>query len=85
MSNVSVNYTSLLASTAPLENSAEISKNKTRNLSDIREDIQNLGKSHDNCFGNLTDDIEYDLNNAIEKITQLSNDIMTTVNIFSFF
>ncbi len=83
MSNVSVNYTSLLASTAPLENSAEISKNKTRNLSDIREDIQNLGKSHDNCFGNLTDDIEYDLNNAIEKITQLSNDIMTTVNIFS--
>lgn len=83
MSNVSVNYTSLLASTAPLENSAEISKNKTRNLSDIREDIQNLGKSHDNCFGNLTDDIEYDLNNAIEKITQLSNDIMTTVSIFS--
>lgn len=83
MSNVSVNYTSLLASSSPLENSAEISKNKTRNLSDIREDIQNLGKSHDNCFGNLTDDIEYDLNNAIEKITQLSNDIMTTVNIFS--
>lgn len=83
MSNVSVNYTSLLASTAPLENSAEISKSKTRNLSDIREDIQNLGKSHDNCFGNLTDDIEYDLNNAIEKITQLSNDIMTTVSIFS--
>lgn len=83
MSNVSVNYTSLLASTAPLENSAEISKNKTRNLSDIREDIQNLGKSHDNCFGNLTDDIEYDLNNAIEKITQLSNDIMTTVSVFS--
>lgn len=83
MSNVSVNYTSLLASTAPLENSAEISKSKTKNLSDIREDIQNLGKSHDNCFGNLTDDIEYDLNNAIEKITQLSNDIMTTVNIFS--
>lgn len=83
MSNVSVNYTSLLASTAPLENSAEISKSKTRNLSDIRENIQNLGKSHDNCFGNLTDDIEYDLNNAIEKITQLSNDIMTTVSIFS--
>lgn len=83
MSNVSVNYTSLLASTAPLENSAEISKSKTKNLSDIREDIQNLGKNHDNCFGNLTDDIEYDLNNAIEKITQLSNDIMTTVNIFS--
>ena len=83
MSNVSVNYTSLLASSSPLENSAEISKSKTKNLSDIREDIQNLGKSHDNCFGNLTDDIEYDLNNAIEKITQLSNDIMTTVNIFS--
>lgn len=83
MSNVSVNYTSLLASTAPLENSAEISKSKTKNLSDIRENIQNLGKEHDNCFGNLTDDIEYDLNNAIEKITQLSNDIMTTVNIFS--
>lgn len=83
MSNVSVNYTSLLASTAPLENSAEISKSKTKNLSDIRENIQNLGKEHDNCFGNLTDDIEYDLNNAIEKITQLSNDIMTTVSIFS--
>lgn len=83
MSNVSVNYTSLLASSSPLENSAEISKSKTKNLSDIREDIQNLGKEHDNCFGNLTDDIEYDLNNAIEKITQLSNDIMTTVNIFS--
>jgi len=42
-----------------------------------------LGKSHDNCFGNLTDDIEYDLNNIIAKMNQLSNDMATTVNIFS--
>lgn len=83
MSNVSVNYTSLLASSSPLENSAEISKSKTKNLSDIRENIQNLGKEHDNCFGNLTDDIEYDLNNIIAKMNQLSNDMATTVNIFS--
>src|SRR5699024_3102062 len=83
MSKVSVNYTALLASSPLLENSAEISKSKTKNLSDIRENIQNLGKEHDNCFGNLTDDIEYDLNNIIAKINQLSNDMVTTVNIFS--
>ena len=70
MSNVSVNYTSLLASSPLLENSAEISKSKTKNLSDIRENIQNLGKEHDNCFGNLTEDIEYELNNIIAKINQ---------------
>lgn len=83
MSKVSINYTLLLASSQAIENSVEVSRDKTKGLPDIRESIQKLGKDHDNCLQNLSDDIEYDLNNNLEKIVQLTNDIDTTVNLFS--
>lgn len=83
MSSVSINYTLLLNSAPVLENSAETTKIKVKDLPEIRENIQNLGKQHDNCFAALSDDIEYDLNNTLEKIIQLSTDMTTTVNVFS--
>lgn len=83
MSSVSINYTLLLNSAPVLENSAEAIKIKVKDLPEIRESIQNLGKQHDNCFASLSDDIEYDLNSALEKIVQLSTDMTTTVNVFS--
>lgn len=83
MSNVSINYTQLLNSAPILRNTAERSKNVLKDLPEIRENIQNLGKDHDNIFNTLPDDIEYTMSNNLEKMLKLSNDMTSTVSLFS--
>lgn len=83
MGEVKVNYDSLLASAPVLETEAELSKKEIEELPDIRESIIQIGKSHDNCFSNISDEMEINLNNVLTEITNLSSDIVTTVNTFS--
>ena len=83
MSKVLIDYTLLLASAPIIENGVEGVRENIYKLQDIRENIQNLGKEHDNCFSKMSDDIEYDLTKNLEKLLQLSDDMITTVNLFS--
>ena len=83
MSKVLIDYTLLLASAPIIENGVEGVRENIYKLPDIRENIQNLGKEHDNCFSKMSDDIEYDLTKNLEKLLQLSDDMITTVNLFS--
>lgn len=83
MPNVKVNYSTLLSSSTILETSVQDAKPKTQNLPDIRQNIENLGKDHDNCFSPLSDDIECDLEKAITEVSELANDMYITVNLFS--
>ena len=83
MSKVLIDYTLLLASAPIIENGVEGVRENIYTLPDIRENIQNLGKEHDNCFSKMSDDIEYDLTKNLEKLLQLSDDMITTVNLFS--
>ena len=83
MSKVLIDYTLLLASAPIIEYGVEGVRENIYKLPDIRENIQNLGKEHDNCFSKMSDDIEYDLTKNLEKLLQLSDDMITTVNLFS--
>ena len=83
MSKVLIDYTLLLASAPIIENGVEGVRENIYKLPDIRENIQNLGKEHDNCFSKMSDDIEYDLTKNLEKLLQLSDDMITTFNLFS--
>lgn len=83
MSKVLIDYTLLLASAPIIENGVEGVRENIYKMPDIRENIQNLGKEHDNCFSKMSDDIEYDLTKNLEKLLQLSDDMITTVNLFS--
>ena len=83
MSSVKVNYSTLLSSSKILEISSQDANPRTQDLPDIRQNIENLGKDHDNCFSPLSDDIECDLEKAITEVSELANDMYITVNLFS--
>lgn len=83
MSSVKVNYSTLLSSSKILEISSQDANPRTQDLPDIRQNIENLGKNHDNCFSPLSDDIECDLEKAITEVSELANDMYITVNLFS--
>lgn len=83
MGEVNINYDSLLTSAPILETEAELSRKELEELPDIRESIIQIGKSHDNCFSNISDEMEINLNTVLTEITNLSSDMVTTVNTFT--
>lgn len=83
MSSVKVDYSKLLASAPEIETTSQTVKTAIEELPEIREYIEFQGKNHDNCFGEISSDIENTLNNIIEKMVNLSNDMMVTVNTFT--
>lgn len=83
MSSVKIDYSKLLVSAPEIETTSQTVKIAIEELSEIRETIEFLGKNHNHCFGNVSSEVEKELNNIIQKMIKLSNDMMVTINTFT--
>lgn len=83
MSSVKINYDSILSSAAVLESVSHTAKKSTDELPSLRESIVQLGKNHDNCFNNISNNIETDIDSIISEIQILSSDMTQAVDIYS--
>lgn len=83
MAETKVDYMKVLRSKQDIDMVLSEIYNTPNDLEEKREQIINLGKDHDDCFSSVSDDVEYELNNIIQKSKEFSSDIYAAVVAFA--